>query len=177
MNYDKHVLGGILTYPLAVLIISLLKFHTNLPIEMSFMAMALGYVFYVLGSDLPDIDHQSSLIHHGIKPIVSVAVGISAFVYLSSYTSLTYYEWANVTITWIFAVVIAFASWHIFTKVIPKHRGIVHTSASAFVYAVLAFAAVKYGFGMAFEEALFIGLSSFLGYNLHLVLDKNIKLI
>ncbi len=174
MNYDDHVLAGILTYPIAVLVISLLGYY-GLPIEASLMATALGYGFYVLGSDLPDMDHPNSLIHRGTKPLVAVVVGISAFRNLYVHVNVTP-EWANVTLIWAIAALIALASWNIFTKLMPKHRGIVHTLAFAFLYAAFAFLVVDYGFDMRFGEALFVGLSSFSGYVLHLILDKSLKL-
>ena len=177
MNYDEHVLGGILTYPMAVLVLSLLKFYGNLPIEMSFIAMALGYAFYVLGSDLPDLDHPEALIHRGSKPIVAVAVGSSIFLKARQYVNITPYEWANLTIAWGIGAIAAFASWYAYTALMPKHRGVVHSLVFAFIYAVSVFVALRYGLGFKFGEALFVGIASFLGYTLHLILDRHIKLL
>jgi len=53
----------------------------------------------------------------------------------------------------------------------PDHRGVVHSTVFAAVYALLAFAIVRFGFEAAPGEALFIALASFLGYCLHLLLD------
>jgi len=64
LNYDEHVLAGILTYPIAILILSSLNFYLGLPLDVTFLAMALGYAFYVLGSDLPDMDHPEALIRN-----------------------------------------------------------------------------------------------------------------
>jgi len=177
LNYNEHVLAGILSYPLAVLVISLLGTYVDISIKTSFMATSLGYGFYVLGSDLPDLDHPNALIHRIAKPLVSVAVGISAFRNVFPYASQTSYEWMNLSLAWGVATLIAFASWHIFTKAMPKHRGIVHSVAFAAFYALLAFSVVRYGFDLRFGEAVFVGLASFLGYDLHLILDKNMKLI
>jgi membrane-bound metal-dependent hydrolase YbcI (DUF457 family) len=54
----------------------------------------------------------------------------------------------------------------------PDHRGVVHSPIFAAVYAIIAFAVVRFGFVAAPGEALFIALASFLGYNLHLLLDR-----
>lgn len=176
MNYDEHVLGGIITYPLTILIASILRAYLNVPFQLSFMAMALGYAFYVLGSDLPDMDHPDALIHRGTKPIVAVAIGISAFLNFSK-ISITEYEWLNLTIAWGIAVLFAFASWHIFSAAMPKHRGIIHSVSFAIIYGLLSLAITVYGLGLKLGEGLFVGFAAFMGYLLHLVLDKHVKLI
>ncbi|MBO8175432.1 MAG: metal-dependent hydrolase [Thermococcus sp.] len=176
MNYDEHVLGGIITYPLAILIASLLKYYLAVPFQLSFIAMILGYAFYVLGSDLPDMDHPDAIIHRGTKPLVAVAMGASAFLKFSR-ISITEYEWANLTIAWGIASLFAFASWYVFSAVMPKHRGIIHSVGFAIIYGLLSFAITVYGLGLKLGEGLFIGFAAFMGYLLHLILDKHIKLI
>jgi len=46
----------------------------------------------------------------------------------------------------------------------------------AAVYALFAFAIVRFGFEAAAGEALFIALVSFLGYSLHLLMDRGYDL-
>ncbi|NJE08076.1 metal-dependent hydrolase [Thermococcus sp. M39] len=176
MNYEEHVLGGIITYPLVILIASLLKVYLNVPFQLSAMAMMLGYAFYVLGSDLPDIDHPDAIIHKGTKPLVAVAIGSSAFLKLKDIT-LTSYDWANLTIAWAISSFVAFASWYVFSAVIPRHRGIVHSIGFGIIYGIVSFLVVVYGLGLKLEEGAFIGFAAFMGYLLHLILDKHIKLI
>ena len=176
MNYEEHVLAGITTYPLLILIASVLKTYLNIPFQLSFMAMALGYAFYVLGSDLPDMDHPDALIHRGTKPIVAVAIGASAFLKLRNIT-LTDLDWVNLTVSWIIAALIAFASWHVFSTVMPKHRGVVHSVGFGIIYGILSFLVVVYGLGLNIGEGMFIGFAAVGGYLLHLILDKHVKLI
>ena len=171
MNYDEHVLAGILTYPIAILILSSLNFYLGLPLDVTLLAMALGYAFYVLGSDLPDMDHPEALIHRTTKPFVSVAVGISAFQNLGHHLLLTSYPVVNLALAWFVAALVAVVAWNLFKVLMPNHRGVVHSSVFAAVYALLAFTIVKFGFNMAPGEALFVAFASFLGYNLHLLLD------
>ncbi len=172
LNYDEHVLAGILTYPAAVFILAVLDVHLGFPIETTFMAMALGYVFYVIGSDLPDMDHPEALIHRVIKPFVAVAVGISAFKNLGLALAFTPYPILNLALAWFFAALAAVVGWNLFRLLMPDHRGVVHSTVFAAVYALLAFAIVRFGFEAAPGEALFIALASFLGYCLHLLLDQ-----
>jgi len=177
LNYDEHVLAGILSYPIAILILSVLSFYLGLPIEMTFMAMSLGYAFYVLGSDLPDMDHPGALIHRVIKPFVSVAVGISAFRNLGLNLHLTSNPVVNLTLAWAVAALVAVVTWNLFKTLMPNHRGVVHSSVFAAVYALLAFTIVRFGFDMTPGESLFIAFASFLGYNLHLLLDRNFRVM
>ncbi|MCD6559078.1 MAG: metal-dependent hydrolase [Palaeococcus sp.] len=177
MNYEGHVLGGILTYPLAVLFLALLRYYANFPVKLSFIAMALGYAFYVLGSDLPDLDHPDALIHRGSKPIVAVLVGSAFFVKLIPYINFTSYGWANLTIGWGISALVAFCSWHAYTALMPKHRGVVHSLTFAAIYGILIFIALYYGVEISFEESLFVGIVASMGYVLHLLSDRDVKLI
>jgi inner membrane protein len=175
LNYDEHVLAGIMTYPIAILILSALKFYLALPVDVTFLGMALGYAFYVLGSDLPDIDHPDALIHRTTKPFVSVAVGISAFRNLGLHFNLTPNPVVNLALAWFAAALVAVVAWNLFRALMPNHRGVVHTSVFAAVYALLAVVIVRFGFNMAPGEALFVAFASFLGYNLHLLLDGGFR--
>jgi len=59
----------------------------------------------------------------------------------------------------------------------PRHRGIVHSLLFAGIYGGMAFLLVEYGLKMTAGEGLFVGLSAFLGYTLHLLLDRSVKLV
>jgi len=175
-NYEAHVLSGIATYPIAVLIGELLKVYAKLPIELTSTALILGYAFYVLGSDLPDMDHPDALIHRGTKPIVSVAAGSAVFLWARGFVSLGQ-AWLDPVLSWVAGAVAGLAAWYAFTWLMPKHRGIVHSLLFAGIYGLLAFLLVEYGLKMSTGEGIFVGLSAFLGYLLHLLLDGSVKLV
>lgn len=175
-DYDVHVLSGIVSYPMAVLMGELLKVYAKLPIEPTTMALILGYALYVLGSDLPDMDHPDALIHRGTKPIVSVAVGSAAFIWSREWVSLNP-GWLNPLVAWIIGALGGLVAWYLFTAIMPKHRGIVHSLLFAGIYGLLAFLLADYGLKMSIGEGLFVGLSAFLGYTLHLLLDRSVKLV
>lgn len=175
MNYEEHVLAGIITYPLAVAVALLLK-NYGVPFHFTPIAMVLGYALYVLGSDLPDMDHPNALIHRGTKPIVSVLVG--SVVYLRTVDMIHIGpEWENVLLAWIIGAVAGVVAWYGFTAIMPGHRGIVHSLLVAMVYGLLAFALSTFGLGMSTEEALFLGFAAFSGYTLHLILDRDVSLV
>ncbi|ACS32683.1 metal-dependent hydrolase [Thermococcus gammatolerans] len=175
-NYDVHVLSGIATYPVAVLIGELLKVYAKLPIELTPTALILGYALYVLGSDLPDMDHPDALIHRGSKPIISVAVGSAVFLWAGDKVNLSP-EWLNPVVAWVLGALGGIIAWYLFTALMPRHRGIVHSLLFAAVYGFLAFALAGYGLKLSLGEGVYVGLAAFLGYTLHLTLDGSIKLV
>lgn len=177
MNYNGHVLTGLLTYPLAVLFASFLKQYAGIPFKMSVIATIFGYGVYVLGSDLPDLDHPEALIHRGIKPIVSVMVGSAVVVKVRGYLAFGNETWMDGSVAWGVGALFAVGAWYAFGAVIPKHRGVVHSLMFAGVYGLSIFALCRYGLIFGFEEALFVAFMAFLGYTLHLVVDKEVKLI
>ena len=176
MNYEEHVLAGILSYPLLILIAGLLKYVLHAPFEMSTAAMMLGYALYVFGSDLPDIDHPDALIHRGAKAVVAVLVGSA--VYTQAMNSVDFGEpWKTLTVAWTIGTAGALAAWYGFSWLMPRHRGVIHSLAFASVYGLLALLFAGYGVNMNWEEALFVGFAAFSGYTLHLILDRSLKLV
>jgi inner membrane protein len=175
-NYETHVLSGIVTYPLAVLAAFLLKLYLNVPFEITNTAMLLGYALYVLGADLPDLDHPNSLIHRGTKPIVAVITGGATYLNVIKYIDLGE-PWKTVSVAWGIGVLGALVGWIGFTALMPRHRGVVHSLLFATIYGFLAFLLAPYGLHMSIGEGLFLGFSAFSGYTLHLLLDGSLKLV
>ena len=173
-NYDVHVLSGIVSYPAVVVLAGLLS--PTLHFGLTPTALILGYALYVLGSDLPDMDHPNALIHRGTKPIVSVSVGGAVYLWVIRYLHLGA-EWLNQSAAWTVGAVGAFIAWFGFTAVMPRHRGVVHSLFFAAIYGFLAFLLAGYGLGMSFGEALYSGFAAFSGYTLHLTLDGSLKLV
>ena len=174
-NYDAHVLSGIVSYPLAVAVAGLLSAR-GVPFELSTMALLIGYGLYVLGADLPDMDHPNALIHRGTKPIVSVLAGGATYINVAG--SINVGEpWLNTTLSWGIAVAVAVVAWFAFTWLMPKHRGIVHSLLFAIIYGALAFFLVDFGLDMSTGEGLYVGFAAFSGYTLHLILDGEFSLV
>ena len=174
-NYDAHVLSGIVSYPLAVAVAGLLSAY-GVPFKLTTMALVIGYGLYVLGADLPDMDHPNALIHRGTKPIVSVLAGGAVYINVAGSINVGA-EWLNITAAWGIAVVAALVAWYAFTWLMPSHRGIVHSLLFAFIYGALSFLLVEYGLGMSTGEGLYVGFAAFSGYTLHLLLDRELSLV
>ncbi|ASJ01945.1 hydrolase [Thermococcus profundus] len=175
-NYDAHVLSGIITYPLAVALAGILADYAGIPFKLTSMAMVLGYALYVLGADLPDMDHPNALIHRGTKPIVAVLLGSAVYMWAAERIHLSQ-PWMSQTAAWGVGAVGAVVGWYGFTAVMPRHRGVVHSLLFATIYGFLAFLLGPYGLHISTGEGLFLGFSAFSGYTLHLILDGSVKLI
>lgn len=175
-NYDVHVLSGVITYPLAVALAGILTDYAGVPFKLTSMAMILGYALYVLGADLPDMDHPNALLHRGTKPIVSIATGSAVYLQALGWFSFGK-EWINQTAAWGVGVVGAVAAWFGFTWIMPKHRGIVHSLLFAIIYGLLAYILGAVGLRMGNGESFYLGFVAFLGYTLHLILDGSVKLV
>ncbi len=174
MNYEEHVLAGILSYPLFILLATLLKYRFGIPIGMNTSAMMLGYALYVFGSDLPDIDHPEALIHRGAKAVVAVLVGSAVYLQVKGLVELGE-AWKSLTVAWTIGAMGGLGAWYGFTWLMPRHRGVVHSLAFAAVYGLIALLFAEYGLNMSWEEALFVGFAAFSGYTLHLLLDRSLK--
>jgi inner membrane protein len=175
-NYEAHVLSGIVSYPLLILIAAFMEFRLHLPLELTGASMALGYALYVFGSDLPDIDHPESLIHRGAKPVVAVLVGTATYLQVAGSLNLGS-PWVNIAAEWGIGIVGALAGWYAFTLLMPRHRGVLHSLLAALIYGGLSYLLAYYGINMGIEESAFVGFAAFSGYVLHLILDRSIKLI
>ena len=174
-NYDTHVLSGIVSYPIAVAVAGYLS-TIGVPFRLTAMALVLGYALYVLGSDLPDMDHPDALIHRGTKPIVSVAVGSAVFLWINGLISLGP-KWLDPALSWTAGVIAGVIAWYLFTAIMPRHRGIVHSLLFALIYGALAFLLAEYGLAMSTGEGLYVGFAAFSGYTLHLLLDREFSLV
>ena len=174
-NYDVHVLSGIVSYPLIVAAAGFLASH-GVPFKLTTMALVIGYGLYVLGADLPDMDHPNALIHRGTKPIVSVLAGGATYINVAGWVNVGT-GWLNTAVAWGIAIVVAVIAWYAFTWLMPKHRGIVHSLFFALIYGVLAFLLVEYGLNMSTGEGLYVGFAAFSGYTLHLILDGEFSLV
>lgn len=174
-NYEEHVLSGLVSYPFIVLLCGFLTSKV-IPVELTPLSLIIGYAFYVLGSDLPDMDHPNALLHRGAKAIVAVLVGGVAYLNLAGSFKLGP-PWLDVAATWGVSALAALGAWYVFTLMMPNHRGVMHSLLFASIYGLLAFLTVEYGLRMRSGEALYVAIVSFCGYTLHLLLDREIKLL
>jgi len=176
MNYDQHVLGGIITYPIVVVVAALISEHTSFHFGLTTLTMAIGYALYVLGSDLPDVDHPQALIHRGTKPLFSIAVAVATYVNISHRTSFGTSAWMRLGALWAISAMFGVGGWFAFTALMPRHRGVVHSVLFAVVYGLLGF-----GLGVLLKlsthSSAYLGFAAFCGYMLHLLLDGELKLV
>ncbi|HRV03311.1 MAG TPA: hydrolase, partial [Mesotoga sp.] len=61
-DFKTHVTWGLFSYPVYMLVAMLIIEIAKLPIIVDSRIIGTGYLLYILGSDLPDIDSKQALI-------------------------------------------------------------------------------------------------------------------
>ncbi|HNT94653.1 MAG TPA: metal-dependent hydrolase [Thermotogota bacterium] len=179
-GYRKHISSAIWTFPLVTLLYKgLLSFMGGTPL--TWEQVSTGFILYILSSEAPDIDHKQAyanrLFFLFFWILLTLVIFRTLFVNFYYHLPPTF----DPVIEEVFLLVslaggglISFASF----KLLPVHRGPVHTVLFGFVYSVVLVAAYWYLFenasteNSALSRMLFIFLCSFIGFLNHLILDK-----
>lgn len=174
-NFRTHVLSGLALYPIVVAIaVALPKYFSS-----STTVLSAGYLLFVLGADLPDVDHKDAIIHKGIKALISASVGSASSIYWVNF--LSKHPLPNLQIAiilaWIAGSIEAILTWYVVEILTPKHRGSVHSVTAALVYAGGVWLVGWFLLQLSFKELNTLALSAFAGYLLHLILDGVVKAV
>lgn len=180
-DFKTHIYWGIATYPMFILLsliaIDLLPIHQLQDSRL----IGSGYLLYVLGSDLPDIDSKSAL----IKRIIEIL--IASFAASALYISIISPRVQPLLLSRIpslpVAVTLSFSLAIISGLVVSKltnllsHRGFFHTVWGGLLYGLVIESVVvlrleSFGGSMNHTEIIFLGVAGSSGYSLHLLLDK-----
>lgn len=177
-NFWTHIKTSFFVFPILILvwqyllplINNLVSIRINNPLSYIF-----GFAFFVVGSDLPDIDHKDSIIHKVVRMFLMILMAGSSFYLLSGseFVADFFSEYAStfkIPLYWLLSVLVGFISGQAFVRLKSKHRGGIHSSVAAIIYGVLVFIFV-YSV-MSFQAAIFPSISATIGYLLHLGLDK-----
>ncbi|ABR31211.1 hypothetical protein SU69_06905 [Thermosipho melanesiensis] len=166
-NFNSHVRAGVFFYPIVLyiylFIIRLVNF--GMPSE---KIIAWGFFIFVLSSDMPDIDHNHSLLHKFVKLLV-----VSSVVYFefTRKVIVTFFDLQiGVYLRFLISLLVGLFSGVLYEILIPRHRGPLHTIWAALIYGGIIFSGVYY-FGFQLENAIFLGIISTAGYILHLLMD------
>jgi membrane-bound metal-dependent hydrolase YbcI (DUF457 family) len=141
-------------------------------------AVSIGYVFHdtksaiiyffagMVGGVLPDIDHDKSTPFKIIQFFFS-----NLFAFLITFKYIGKIPIGNVLLIWILSYLFMSFVFYILKK-ITKHRGMIHSIPSAFIFWFL-FSLISYKvFSFSLEKSYLLGFFVFLGYITHLVLDE-----
>lgn len=177
-NFWTHIKSGFFAFPILVLgwqfLFPLLN-DIGFNVVNGSQVYLVGFAFFVLGTDLPDIDHKDSLINKFTRIfLMGLMTGITFLILNKSgfVGKILTGEFSKfrTSIFWFVSVLIGLVSGEVFLKVKPSHRGLTHSLVSGFLYSVIVGFFV---YILSFIEGLFFPIiAAFSGYLLHMGLDK-----
>ncbi len=179
-GYRKHIASALLTFPFVTLLYkSLLLLTKGAPL--TWEQISTGFILYILSAEAPDIDHKQAYANRLFFFFFWIVLTLVFFrtLFVSFYYHLP--PAFDLVIEEMFFLLslaggglVSFACF----KLLPVHRGPIHTLLFGFVYSVILVAAYWYLFEKASTEnpalsrLVFIFLCALLGFSNHLILDK-----
>ena len=182
-NFRVHIYTGIFSYPafLMACLFGLQSMGYSPYLQPGIIGT--GYLIYILGSDFPDVDSQSSLINRFVQVLVTGTVaGVFYSFFLSRsfqkvLSDLTGIESVATALTFSIAILAGIAGSKLLSLL--DHRGFLHTIWAALIFGGAIFGLVFPGSDFSAPgntlrktEAIYLSLSGFGGYCLHIILDK-----
>lgn len=178
-NFKVHVVSGILVFPLTIPLLSLIQRSFDL-VQISDNILVLSFLFFTLGSDAPDLDHKNAYMHRVAKVIVWMLSTVYIYFLfrdkIPSWPSNMKFL-GNEIILFYIAIFLGLLVSNFLSAITPPHRGPFHSFFAPIIFgliigALFYFLAIKNGNSPeALSNAVYIGISSLLGYTLHLVMD------
>ncbi|KAF2956419.1 metal-dependent hydrolase [Marinitoga sp. 38H-ov] len=176
-NFKTHIITGILFYPTYFLLYSFIMDILNIEFYPNESLILVSFFFFVLGSDLPDVDHNFSLINK-IFRILLVGLSISIIYKISRYydfiSFLTTRRYILNTFYIILGIVLGGILGLFFNK-ITKHRGKWHNPITGILIGIITYILITNNYYFIDFNALFISLSIVFGFFIHILLDYKFK--
>ena len=169
-NLSTHLKLGVFTYPVFVLVYSLIVSAFGKSFAATVIDLSMGYVFYVFGSDLPDLDSNNAPLRTFIK---ALSLGFAIYIFYS----FIYEKFSTITvipkillipISTSVAMLIGAAVVNLFLSLsLFSHRGFAHSVTFAAIYGLMLY---LFSYQMS-DIPLFIGISGFCGVMVHMTAD------
>lgn len=181
-DFRTHISTGLYSYPIYIASFIGITEAFNVKFTITAPFICIGYLLYILGSDLPDIDSNSALIKRTTEVILSAIV--SAIFYISvSYPYFQEYliDFTNsnalgIGTSFAISVLVGFGVSRVIDLL--SHRGFMHTLIAAICFALIISMIYLSSEGfrvtdpVVITNSLYISLSGFFGYLLHLITDR-----
>lgn len=172
-NLVSHLRIGVLTYPIYVFLYNLIFAFLKKSVSLSGFDLALGYLAYILGSDLPDLDSANAPLRNLTKVFL---YGFSIYVFyeflLEKFRSMNTLSSLPDAILSLAALgtslaigaglVNMFLSLPLF-----YHRGFVHSITFGAIYGFLVYLFLQ----PLVKNVIFVSVSAFFGVFVHLLSD------
>ncbi len=185
-NFKTHIGSGVGLYPLLVLIHELVQVNVkNEQIRQWLIVdpviIAIGYAVFVFSADAPDIDHPDSIIQRIARLLLGIVVTTMVFFRLYEYwnRNQAFDRWVPlISLAFFIAILVGVFATLIFTHFMPRHRGVIHTVWAGVLYALIIaggywlFQQGTLQRQLLINHTIYLGVSSFLGYLLHISLDR-----
>ena len=168
-GFRVHVTVGLFLYPAVFLLYRVLFPSYSPAVEV----LLLSYVFYIFGTDLPDVDSEAAPVRwfvHSLFPMIFLyllhRMGLDETLtskFGSLYGSLFYVA---------LSVLLGFLSGYVLKLL--SHRGFLHTLSFTFLYSLSVYLLLRLHFTE--KDSLFVAYSAGMGPLVHLLLDyKGLK--
>lgn len=174
-NFKHHIMSGIFLFPIFYLFFSVIfsLIFNKYPLFNN-GEVVFSFLLFVLGADLPDVDHDLSIINKIFRILIVIFSVYYMFEYeylFRSIISINDFLVYNIIIIYL-GIFLGYAVGIIFNS-LTHHRGAWHKIYTGIILgAIIFFINAKF----KLEIRLFYSLSLISGYNLHLLLDKYIKI-
>lgn len=168
-NFKTHIISGIIAFPLFFLIFNLIHSYFFYDIYYVPSEIFSSFLLFVLGSDFPDVDHHNAFINKFFR----LFLVIGSVYYIFDYKQI-FIEQFNLSynissfLIIVVGILIGMILGFIFNK-LTKHRGMWHSIITGVVISVLIY---FLNFKYRSPINLFYSLNFFVGFSLHLLLDK-----
>lgn len=170
-NLLTHLKFGMISYPIYLLLYSFIYSIFKGNFSPNVVDLAMSYLFYIIGSDLPDLDSNNAPLRGFTK---ALSLGFSIYIF-TPYIVEKIQSIQKIDIPYIFTLPLAltismligvglinlFLSMPIFS-----HRGFAHSVTFAAIYGLLV-----YLFSSGRSDSMFLGVSAFAGVMSHMIAD------
>ncbi|HQE47731.1 MAG TPA: metal-dependent hydrolase [Fervidobacterium sp.] len=169
-NLSTHLKLGVFTYPVFVLVYNLITVLLGKEFSPGVIDLSIGYVFFVFGSDLPDLDSNSAPLRAFTKALsLGFAIYIFySFIYEKLSTVAAIPAILLMPISIFLSMLIGIGVVNLFLSLpLFSHRGFAHSITFAAIYGLMLY---LFSYRMS-KIPLFIGICGFCGVMVHMVAD------
>ncbi len=170
-----HITGAVMMFPVYYAAYRLIGLLTNDIYRPGVGVLVLAYAIFVIGGDLPDIDAQAAPMRWFAQALIPVMLLMSLWNFKPIERYFEFGTWGDVV--YLSILVIGGFLFGYLLKFL-KHRGFLHTSTFAALYAGVVYSWSRWGMNLGGDDLIFITLAAFFGVYTHLLLDyKNPAII
>ncbi len=178
-NFKVHMISGIFAFPLTIPLFTLIRNSFHLA-GISDRVLILSFIFFALGSDAPDLDHKNAYMHRVTKVIIWMIVTVYLYYLLRERMPLWFSRvdlLQNKIAIFYISILTGLAVSSFLSAITPPHRGPFHSVFAPIVFGMIV-GVLFYLLEIkntspqeAISNTIYIGMSSVLGYALHLIMD------